>query len=69
MRKEYDLTPVKTFITEEVPINEITKALDDACFNLAKFSLASDPDQFRWGDVDEQIHQIRNLRDLFSAMD
>jgi hypothetical protein len=64
-----DLSAIHTFITEDVTPGEMSQILDDACFNLAKFSLTTDQDDFKWGEVEEQIHYMKNLRDLFSAMD
>lgn len=67
--KDVDLSGVKSFVSEDVTPQEITQILDDACFNLAKFALTTNQDDFKWGEVEEQIHYMRNLRDLFSAMD
>ena len=69
MKKDYDLTQVKEFLTKEVTPHEISTILDDACFNLAKFSLTTNQDEHKWGELDEQLYYIRNLRDLFSAME
>lgn len=67
--KNIDLSGLQTFISEDVTPKEITQILDDACFNLAKFALTTNQDEFKWGEVDEQIHYMKNLRDLFSAME
>ena len=69
MKKEFDLTAVKEFISEEMTPKELSNVLDDACFNLAKYATTSDRDQQYWGMVDEQIDYLRTLRDMFSAME
>lgn len=69
MKKDYDLTAVKEFVTEDITPRELSHVLDDACFNLAKYTLTADRDQQYWGMVDEQIDYLRTLRDMFSAME
>ncbi len=69
MNRQYDLTAVKEFITEDMTPKELSCVLDDACFNLAKYATTADRDQQYWGMVDEQIDYLRTLRDLFSAME
>lgn len=69
MTKDFDLTAVKEFISEEMRPKELSQVLDDACFNLAKYAITADRDTQYWGMVDEQIDYLRTLRDMFSAME
>lgn len=69
MKKEYNLTAVKEYITNDVEPEWLSKSLDDAMFNIARSHINQKGDEILVGDVDLQLYCLRDLRDLFSAMD
>lgn len=69
MKKEYNLTAVQDYITNDVYPGHLSKVLDDAMFNLARSHVHQKGDDILVGDVDHQLYCLRDLRDLFSAMD
>lgn len=70
MRKDYDLTPVKEYITSDIEPAWLRNVLDDALFNIARSHVQQHQtgNEIMVGDVDMQLHCLRDLRDLFSAM-
>lgn len=69
MKKEYNLTAVQEYITNDVEPQWLCKALDDAMFNIARSHVHQKGDDILVGDVDLQLYCLRDLRNLFSAMD
>jgi hypothetical protein len=65
--KAYDLTELQSLVGETADPDYLAHICDDACFNIAKMAIEK-PDDFIYGNPDNQLYYLRALRDIFSAM-
>lgn len=65
--KAYDMSLFVNFIGEEVDPDHLAKCCDDACFNLSKFHFVN-PDDSKYGNLEDQVYFLKALRDIFNAM-
>ncbi len=63
---EHAMGALVTFFTEHIEAHCLAEILDDACFNLASAKL-DHPDEANYGNVAEQIYQLKMLRDTLKG--